>query len=96
MAENKEIIVNGRHFTWQPSIITKSEVGKLAYSDSNWYKELVKKNPFKIMPYLLSMSATYKNAHPDNGGKESGIMESMEAVRVQNGTVFNIHDTSNA
>lgn len=91
----KSIIINGKKHEWHPSVITKSEVGKLAYKDSDWYNNMKKTNPFGILPFLLSMSATYSNAHPDNH-KSEGIMESMEAIRVQDGTIFNIYDTSNA
>lgn len=94
MENEFEIIVNGNKHFWANRLITVIEVGKLAYKENAWYKEMVKENPFRLNKILSSMSATYKNAHPDYG--DEGIMNPMQAVRVQNGTIFNIYDTSNA
>lgn len=90
-----EIIINGEKHLWSLSIITMLEVGRLAYKNSSWYKKMVVKNPFAINSTLNAMSATFKNAHPDIG-KQDGIMKPAEAIRIQDGTIFNIYETSNA
>lgn len=90
-----DIIVNGVAHKWHPNIIMIHEVGKLAYQDSDWYKELLEKSPLQIKPRLEQMSCSFKNAHPE-GAKSEGILSRGGIVRIQDGTIFNIMNTSNA
>ncbi len=91
--DKQQIIVNGKTHEIHTRLINKEQIGMLAFNGTDWYKELLKINPLIIKPTLMAMTCTYKNAHPDSGRPE-GELTGDDVIRVQDGTVFNIVDTS--